>query len=84
MIQERPLTIRFSYKDQVETRKIYWMHISFYQDVKEFYRIPGKKVNFDVYKVDGVWVNKIEPGLNHDLLQLVGEAIERAENKVKQ
>ncbi len=79
MIQERPLTITFNYKGETETRKIYWMHISYYE-VKEFYRIPGKRVNFDIYKVDGVWVNKIEPGLSPKVLQLVGEAIERVEN----
>lgn len=63
-----------------ETRNIDRLHIS-YLVIQDFYRIRGKEKNFDIYKKDGVWLNVYEPGLSRDILQLVGMAIDEAENK---
>lgn len=78
MIQTSWLTITFTYNGKIEKRVIDKMHIDYY-DIKDFYRICGKKTNFDVYKVEGVWYNKLEPGLSPEVLELVGRAIDEAE-----
>lgn len=78
MILEHSFEITFTYKGKLEKRTIWKMHVS-YIDIIDFYRIPGKKLNYDIYKKDGVWLNVDKTGLSEELLQLVGRAIEEAE-----
>lgn len=78
MINSSELTISFIYAGKAETRKVDRMHISYYE-IKDFYRIPGKQLNYDIYKKDGVWYNMLRNGLSEDLLKLIGNAIDAAE-----
>jgi len=78
MILERSLDIQFIYKGQFEKRTIWKMHISFIP-IADFYRIKGKRINYDIYKLDGVWRNVDKTGLSDDILQLVGNAIDEVE-----
>lgn len=78
MIRSAELTITFIYKGKSETRKVDRMHISYYK-IKDFYRIPSNRLNYDIYKKDGIWCNMLKNGLSEDLLQLLGNAIDVAE-----
>lgn len=78
MINSTRIQIKFIYKGELQIRGVDRMHIS-YVEIKDFYRIPGKARNYDIYKKDGVWCNVLETGLSTELLELVGMAIEEAE-----
>ena len=78
MINEEQFTITFTYKGKVETRVIYRMKVS-YLPIQDFYRIPGKERNYDIYKLDGVWFSVLKNGLRDELVKLVGNAIDEAE-----
>lgn len=75
MIHEKPIDIVFVYKGKTEKRTIWKMHVS-YIPIADFYRIKGKRINYDIYKLDGVWCNVDKTGLSDELLQLVGNAID--------
>lgn len=78
MINSTRIQIKFIYKGELQIRGVDRMHIS-YVEIKDFYRIPGKKLNYDIYKKDGVWCNVLKTGLSKELLELVGRAIEEVE-----